>query len=326
MKQQSKKYLILILLIAVLVVPTFASAAWWNPFSWGFWSRIFHFQQTQKEVVCTMDAKLCPDGSYVGRTGPNCEFKPCPTDQTAGWKTYTNSQYGYEIKYPQTAQLKIDNRYPNEGCVHIDYKDGDITFGRDLENTPNAICAGFTGRGGDNVPLYNQKLSIGGKDYYFGGGTNLTKTYLILDGKLSDKLNFWYSTGFNGNNKASDTEDTLKQMLSTFKFTTAVNNNPSATIDSPSLVVSSSQSTITGAATNVTSLSVNIIATTPAKPTDYTTLFGSGNVPVLNGRWSLAIPAGTFTGFSGPYKVEVGTINSSGTINVLSTETLTVTQ
>ena len=29
-------------------------------------------------VVCTMEAKLCPDGSYVGRTGPNCEFTPCP--------------------------------------------------------------------------------------------------------------------------------------------------------------------------------------------------------------------------------------------------------
>ncbi len=30
-------------------------------------------------VVCTLDAKLCPDGSYVGRTGPKCEFAPCPT-------------------------------------------------------------------------------------------------------------------------------------------------------------------------------------------------------------------------------------------------------
>lgn len=28
-------------------------------------------------VACTMDARQCPDGSYVGRTGPNCEFV-CP--------------------------------------------------------------------------------------------------------------------------------------------------------------------------------------------------------------------------------------------------------
>jgi hypothetical protein len=31
-----------------------------------------------KEITaCTMDAKQCPDGSYVGRSGPNCEFI-CP--------------------------------------------------------------------------------------------------------------------------------------------------------------------------------------------------------------------------------------------------------
>jgi hypothetical protein len=30
-------------------------------------------------TICTQDAKLCPDGSYVSRKGPNCEFAPCPT-------------------------------------------------------------------------------------------------------------------------------------------------------------------------------------------------------------------------------------------------------
>lgn len=29
-------------------------------------------------IACTMEAKMCPDGSYVGRSGPNCEFSPCP--------------------------------------------------------------------------------------------------------------------------------------------------------------------------------------------------------------------------------------------------------
>lgn len=32
-------------------------------------------------VMCTMEAKLCPDGSYVGRSGPNCEFAPCPANE-----------------------------------------------------------------------------------------------------------------------------------------------------------------------------------------------------------------------------------------------------
>ena len=28
--------------------------------------------------ACTQEAKLCPDGSTVGRHGPSCEFDPCP--------------------------------------------------------------------------------------------------------------------------------------------------------------------------------------------------------------------------------------------------------
>jgi hypothetical protein len=30
------------------------------------------------DVGCTMDAKECPDGSFVGRVPPSCEFAPCP--------------------------------------------------------------------------------------------------------------------------------------------------------------------------------------------------------------------------------------------------------
>lgn len=43
----------------------------------------FSSTQTQKPtsdemIACTMDAKICPDGSAVGRQGPHCEFAPCP--------------------------------------------------------------------------------------------------------------------------------------------------------------------------------------------------------------------------------------------------------
>jgi len=32
-------------------------------------------------VICTQDARQCPDGSYVGRVGPSCEFAACPALQ-----------------------------------------------------------------------------------------------------------------------------------------------------------------------------------------------------------------------------------------------------
>jgi len=31
-------------------------------------------------AVCTMEAKRCPDGSAVGRSGPDCDFPPCPKE------------------------------------------------------------------------------------------------------------------------------------------------------------------------------------------------------------------------------------------------------
>lgn len=34
--------------------------------------------RAEEGVMCTMDAKQCPDGSFVSRTGPKCEFAPCP--------------------------------------------------------------------------------------------------------------------------------------------------------------------------------------------------------------------------------------------------------
>lgn len=34
--------------------------------------------QNSNTVACTEEAKICPDGTAVGRTGPDCAFAPCP--------------------------------------------------------------------------------------------------------------------------------------------------------------------------------------------------------------------------------------------------------
>ena len=38
------------------------------------------FFNQPKQIACTMEAKLCWDGTAVGRVGPNCEFAPCPAE------------------------------------------------------------------------------------------------------------------------------------------------------------------------------------------------------------------------------------------------------
>jgi hypothetical protein len=42
------------------------------------------------DTACTQEAKLCADGSYVSRTGPNCEFAPCPGEAETGGSVLTD--------------------------------------------------------------------------------------------------------------------------------------------------------------------------------------------------------------------------------------------
>ena len=44
----------------------------------------------QGTVACTADAMQCPDGSWVGRSGPHCEFI-CPTASSTAGGTSTGS-------------------------------------------------------------------------------------------------------------------------------------------------------------------------------------------------------------------------------------------
>ncbi|HOZ53241.1 MAG TPA: thioredoxin domain-containing protein [bacterium] len=43
--------------------------------------KLGNLENNDNMVFCTMDAKMCPDGSFVGRDGDNnCEFFPCPNE------------------------------------------------------------------------------------------------------------------------------------------------------------------------------------------------------------------------------------------------------
>ncbi len=57
-------------------------------------------------VACTQEAKICPDGSSVGRSGPDCEFAPCPEGGDYPLKTFTDETQGIEFQYPETLTAK----------------------------------------------------------------------------------------------------------------------------------------------------------------------------------------------------------------------------
>ncbi len=48
-------------------------------------------------IACTAEAKLCPDGSAVGRTGSNCEFAPCPTSSEVSPTSSPSSRLNCKI-------------------------------------------------------------------------------------------------------------------------------------------------------------------------------------------------------------------------------------
>ncbi|MFZ2167439.1 MAG: hypothetical protein WAV50_01055 [Minisyncoccia bacterium] len=73
-----KKYAILIGAFVLIVVAT-------------LWVTSVRTVNAPGPQACTMEAKLCPDGSAVGRTGPNCEFAECPSSATTTTTTTTTS-------------------------------------------------------------------------------------------------------------------------------------------------------------------------------------------------------------------------------------------
>lgn len=63
-----------------------------------------NYSAKTKPVACTEEAKVCPNGSLVGRSGPKCEFTPCPESASLP-KGYTLDSYSVE-KVLDTACVK----------------------------------------------------------------------------------------------------------------------------------------------------------------------------------------------------------------------------
>jgi len=89
-------------------------------FAWGITA-------ASAQVACSMEAKLCPDGSAVTRLGPDCEFAPCPysaitvpgsvtgvipyvSSVNIGLAKFLDAPVGSMPLDPQTVRYIIDHR------------------------------------------------------------------------------------------------------------------------------------------------------------------------------------------------------------------------
>lgn len=59
--------------IFIVVIVTLVSTYFWLTFT--------KAEPDPTSIACTMEARVCPDGTAVGRTGPNCAFAPCPRSE-----------------------------------------------------------------------------------------------------------------------------------------------------------------------------------------------------------------------------------------------------
>jgi hypothetical protein len=121
---------------------------------------------TSDGTMCTADAKLCPDGSYVSRSGPDCEFAPCPVKVgTSGWETHRNDEYGFEFILPPGSFLlssyPSQKRYQNVKDIEKRFLDKDEYFMEiyALDDASEKSCQDFFA---DDFPANFEQINLNG--------------------------------------------------------------------------------------------------------------------------------------------------------------------
>ncbi|MEQ1499776.1 MAG: hypothetical protein ABL917_00170 [Parcubacteria group bacterium] len=129
-------------------------------------------------VTCTLDSKICPDGSSVSRTGPQCDFDECPTvkestEAKLGEMIFTGGVYitpedvvsdsrcPKDVQCVWAGELKVSVVLKSSGVVNPTQKRVELTMGTAYNfNGKTVTLIGST-------PDLNSKEKIKKSDYRF---------------------------------------------------------------------------------------------------------------------------------------------------------------
>ena len=67
--------------------------------------------KTPTQKACTLEAKICPDGTGVGRSGPNCEFASCPSLKDSDFEEVTIKQLFENRDKYNGKKVKVKGEY-----------------------------------------------------------------------------------------------------------------------------------------------------------------------------------------------------------------------
>lgn len=130
-----------------------------------------------RQVACTQEAKLCPDGSAVGRIGPMCEFAQCPEAVQEAVSTTTKINrtiFSNGLSITPLAVIQ-DNRCPVDvQCIQAGTVKISVQISDDIEGVEKILELGKSQSFGDiNItlakvlPKRNSKTTIASADYNF---------------------------------------------------------------------------------------------------------------------------------------------------------------
>ena len=145
-------------------------------------------KQIEAPVACTEEAKLCSDGTAVGRTGPLCEFAECPVVQLQTQKMSFDKTYTLKMDTPITFSdglnvtlKKIDDSRCKEGVQCI--------WAGELNPVFNA-WGGTLGEAVEEVRLgttTTKSMKLNGYTFVLNSATENTATVIITKNSSSDK-------------------------------------------------------------------------------------------------------------------------------------------
>lgn len=155
-----KKFFILILVLVVIAAIVFYAGLKNKP--------------DYISTVCTQEAKMCPDGSYVGRSGPKCEFTDCPAISTdtkvkIGGKVLNNGIFITPLEVLSDSRCPVDVKCIQAGTVTLKAK---LQLGTNSEEKTLTLgkSVSFGGKLVGLVtvtPVTHSKQTISPSDYEF---------------------------------------------------------------------------------------------------------------------------------------------------------------